>query len=165
MATAHVLNVTTAHHAVSASSVTVLAATPAPPAAKADTKLVVTFKKSYARGAKVKGSIKVKESAAGSATGKVVVKRGTKVVGKGTLKNGKVVLTITKPLEVAGCPVRFTAVSVSGIAKEAGGYPYFIQFICREVFDVVLQQPDPSHPQPIPIEAIQRKRGVFWGLR
>lgn len=83
-----------------ATAVSVLAATPAPPAAKAETKLVVKFKKSYAKGAKVTGSIKVKESAAGSPTGKVVVKRGTKVVGKGKLKNGKVVITITKPLKV-----------------------------------------------------------------
>ncbi len=64
---------------------------------------------------------------------------------------------ITKPLDAADCPVRFTEGSVSAIAAEAGGYPYFIQFFCREVFDAILQQADPARPQPIPIEAIQRK--------
>ncbi len=80
-------------------SVSVLAATPAPTVTKAATKVVVKFKKSYAKGAKIKGSIKIKESASGKASGKVVITRGSKVVGKGRLKNGKVVVTITKPLK------------------------------------------------------------------
>ena len=80
--------------------VTVLAATPAPaPVAKATTKLVETYKSAYAKGAVVKGKVKVKESAAGAATGKVVIKRGTKVVGKGKVKNGVAVITLTKPLK------------------------------------------------------------------
>ena len=47
----------------------------------------------------VKGKVKVKESATGAATGKVVIKRGKKTVGKGTVKNGKVVIKLTKPLK------------------------------------------------------------------
>jgi ABC-type phosphate transport system substrate-binding protein len=77
--------------------VTVLAATPAPPATtKARTTLKETYKKSYAKGATVKGKVKVTESATGAATGKVVVKRGTKTVGKGTVKNGVVTIKLTK---------------------------------------------------------------------
>ncbi|WP_210649388.1 Ig-like domain repeat protein [Nocardioides sp. SYSU D00065] len=75
--------------------VTVRAAAPAP-AAKAKTKLSETFKKSYAKGAAIKGKIKVKESAAGKATGKVVVKLGKKTVGKGTVKNGVASVKLTK---------------------------------------------------------------------
>lgn len=75
--------------------VTVLAATPVVvPAAKAATKLKEKFKPAYAKGAAVKGKILVKESAAGAATGKVTVKRGSKVVGKGTVKNGVVTIKL-----------------------------------------------------------------------
>lgn len=81
-----------------ATAVNVVATTPAP-AAKATTKVVSTFKKSYAKGARIKGTITIKESAAGSATGKVTVKLGKKTVGKGTLKKGKVTITLTKPLK------------------------------------------------------------------
>ncbi|RYC05707.1 Ig-like domain repeat protein [Nocardioides zhouii] len=78
--------------------VTVAAAAPAP-AAKAKTTLKETYKASYAKGAVVKGKVKVKESATGAATGKVVIKRGTKTVGKGTVKNGVVVIKLTKTLK------------------------------------------------------------------
>lgn len=76
-------------------SVDVLPTTPAPLVpAKAATKLAEKFKRSYAPGTVVKGKVLVKESAAGGATGRIVVKRGTKVVGKGTVKNGSVVLRL-----------------------------------------------------------------------
>lgn len=81
-----------------ATPVTVLAATPAP-ATKASTKLSETYKASYAKGAVIKGKVKVKESATGAATGKVVIKLGTKTVGKGTVKNGVAVIKLTKPLK------------------------------------------------------------------
>ncbi|MCF6377906.1 Ig-like domain repeat protein [Nocardioides KLBMP 9356] len=81
----------------SATAVTVAASTPAPPVVvKAKTVLKETYKTSYAKGATVKGKVKVTESAAGAATGKVVVKRGTKTVGKGTVKNGVVTITLKK---------------------------------------------------------------------
>jgi ABC-type phosphate transport system substrate-binding protein len=79
--------------------VTVSAATPPAPVVKAATKLAETFKKAYAKGASVKGKILVKESAAGSATGKVVIRSGAKVLGKGTVKNGVAVVKLTKPLK------------------------------------------------------------------
>ena len=65
---------------------------------------------------------------------------------------------ITKPLDVAGCPVRFGEPSIEIIIGLAGGYPYFIQFICREVFDVFIQQLI-SHEEVsgVPVESIQRK--------
>ena len=42
---------------------------------------------------------------------------------------------ITIPVKKAGCPVTFTEQTVDTIIKMSGGYPYFIQFICREIFD------------------------------
>lgn len=81
-----------------ATPVTVLAAAPAP-AVKAATTLAETFKAKYAKGAVIKGKVKVKESATGAAAGKVVIKLGKQVVGKGTVKNGVAVVKLTKPLK------------------------------------------------------------------
>jgi hypothetical protein len=65
---------------------------------------------------------------------------------------------ILTPIKIAGCPIVFTDQSVLSIWEESGGYPYFIQFICREVFDVFIQHLDgDSDPPLVPIEPIQRK--------
>ena len=64
---------------------------------------------------------------------------------------------ITKPLNVAECPVRFTERSIEIVIEQAGGYPYFIQFFCREVFDIVVQQiADDAHVS-VAVAPIQRK--------
>jgi len=47
---------------------------------------------------------------------------------------------ILKPIQKAICPVRFTKNAIEEIIKCSGGYPYFIQFICKEAFDIYLQQ-------------------------
>ena len=64
---------------------------------------------------------------------------------------------ITKPLDVAGCPVRFTEPSIKTVVQTASGYPYFIQFICREVFDVFIQQMTDDEDVRVPVESIQQK--------
>lgn len=64
---------------------------------------------------------------------------------------------ILKPIEIAECPIRFTPQSVEIISHESGGYPYFIQFICREVFDVFIRQHADDEQPSVPVEAIQRK--------
>jgi hypothetical protein len=64
---------------------------------------------------------------------------------------------ILKPIEVAECPIHFSTDSVETICHESGGYPYFIQFICREVFDVFIQQHSKEEPRIVPVDAIQRK--------
>ena len=86
-------------YSASESAPTAVTVSAAAPVAKATTKLVETYKSTYAKGAVVKGKIKVKESATGAATGKVVIKLGTKTVGKGRVKNGVAVITLTKPLK------------------------------------------------------------------
>ena len=46
---------------------------------------------------------------------------------------------IRKPIAVAGSPVKLTDESVEHIVRMAGGYPYFIQFICKETYDAFIQ--------------------------
>ncbi len=64
---------------------------------------------------------------------------------------------ITKPLNVADCPVRFAEPSIEIVIEQAGGYPYFIQFFCREVFDIVIQQTSDVQRTHVAVEPIQRK--------
>jgi hypothetical protein len=66
---------------------------------------------------------------------------------------------ITRPIEDANCPVKFNPESVGVIVGRAGGYPYFIQFICREVYDafLVLQQQGADTPYSVPLDAITLK--------
>jgi hypothetical protein len=64
---------------------------------------------------------------------------------------------ILKPIALANCPISFSGDSVQTISLESGGYPYFIQFICREVFDVFIQQLGNDEPGGVPVQAIQRK--------
>lgn len=65
---------------------------------------------------------------------------------------------IVKPIEDANCPVKFTEPSVEVISNLSGGYPYFIQFICREAFDLWIQQQGHGREATaIPADAIRRK--------
>jgi hypothetical protein len=65
---------------------------------------------------------------------------------------------IVKPIEHSQCPVRFNAESVKVVSDQSGGYPYFIQFICREVYDAFIQsQRDTGEPQPVPMDGITQK--------
>lgn len=47
---------------------------------------------------------------------------------------------IENPIKKIGCPVIFSDFGISEIIKYSSGYPYFIQFFCRESFDLILQQ-------------------------
>jgi hypothetical protein len=65
---------------------------------------------------------------------------------------------ILRPIEKAGCPVSFTLESVATVSEQSGGYPYFIQFICREVYDSFIQQiMAQGEPSAVPLDAITRK--------
>ena len=62
---------------------------------------------------------------------------------------------IVRPIQEDGCPIRFTEQSIRQIEKHSGGYPYFIQFICREAFDVFVSQLATGAENPsVPIDAI-----------
>lgn len=65
---------------------------------------------------------------------------------------------ILKPIEAADSALVFDDTSVETICDASGGYPYFIQFICREVFDASIQSVKASGaPTPVPLDAITRK--------
>lgn len=64
---------------------------------------------------------------------------------------------IVKPVEAAGCPVRLSDQSVDTISSMSAGYPYFIQFICREVYDAFLFKFDRGETASVPVEEIMQK--------
>lgn len=65
---------------------------------------------------------------------------------------------IIKPIEHQKCPISMTDESIKLIVKVSKGYPYFIQFICREVFDIFVQHHNAGkEPPKVPIEEILRK--------
>lgn len=64
---------------------------------------------------------------------------------------------ITKPVAQAQCPIQFSDESVETITRSSGGYPYFIQFICREVFDIFIQQRAAKQAASVPIREIEQK--------
>jgi len=57
-----------------------------------------------------------------------------------------------KPIEDAACPIKINKQSVDRIVELSGGYPYFIQFICREVYDAFVQG-----QTSVPVAEITRK--------
>ncbi len=59
---------------------------------------------------------------------------------------------IEEPLADSDCPVRMDGASIEAIVELSGGYPYFLQFISREVFDVFLQG-----QTTVPVSELTRK--------
>ncbi|MFI5453871.1 MAG: ATP-binding protein [Isosphaerales bacterium] len=69
---------------------------------------------------------------------------------------------IQKPIQDAKCPLPMGTKMINRIVNISGGYPYFIQFLGREVYDVVLQLMTRDGTQkagrfPVPFDQIIRK--------
>lgn len=64
---------------------------------------------------------------------------------------------ITKPIEDAKCPVSFAEPSIDLIVDYSGGYPYFIQFMCKEAYDSWIQLASEGKEASVPIKEIIRK--------
>jgi hypothetical protein len=47
---------------------------------------------------------------------------------------------ILTPVKASGCPIQLWKTEVARIIEISGGYPYFIQFVGREVFDIAIPQ-------------------------
>lgn len=47
---------------------------------------------------------------------------------------------ILKPIQMDNCPVSFDEDGIREIIRLTNGYPYFIQFFCKEIYDMYLQQ-------------------------
>lgn len=55
------------------------------------------------------------------------------------------------------CPITFSDPTVKSIIDRTAGYPYFIQFFCREVFDVWISKIRRGEVPTVPIADIVRK--------
>jgi hypothetical protein len=65
---------------------------------------------------------------------------------------------ILKPIEKDECPLKLSSESVNHIWEVTRGYPYFIQYVCREVYDIWVQAIDAGQPpKRVPTELIMRK--------
>ena len=64
---------------------------------------------------------------------------------------------ITKPTQSEASPLEFEDNEVAVIVTLSGGYPYFIQFICKEYFDVCLTKLDADEHPSVPVHAIEAK--------
>ncbi|MEE3753415.1 hypothetical protein [Mycobacterium intracellulare] len=80
-----------------------------------------------------------------------------RVVTLGRLERSDAREAIIKPLDTASCPIRFRDETIEDICQRSGGYPYFIQFICREVFDVWISQMSMGKDPTVHIDAIQAR--------
>jgi|ERR1700730_1845119 len=64
---------------------------------------------------------------------------------------------ILRPIQDSNCPIRFTPESIQTIFHSSGGYPYFIQFMCKETYDRFIQQIAAQEPPQVPVVEIIRK--------
>ncbi len=64
---------------------------------------------------------------------------------------------ILKPIKSRRASIRFTEETVNAVVKMSGGYPYLIQFICREVYDAFSGRLDRGEQADVPVEEIERK--------
>ena len=65
---------------------------------------------------------------------------------------------IREGIKKAGCPIDLSPKSVQTIWEFTKGYPYFVQYVCREVFDIWVQASEMGkEPPPVPLEDITRK--------
>jgi hypothetical protein len=51
------------------------------------------------------------------------------------LDNASAKQAIEKPIEISNSRLRFHQITIDRIIAMSDGYPYFIQFLCKEVFD------------------------------
>jgi len=74
---------------------------------------------------------------------------------------------ILRPIEAKQRPIQLDEKSVHAIVHSAGGYPYFIQFICRAVYDSFLSNYQRTQRYgSVPIADIMRKLdGDFFAGR
>lgn len=56
-------------------------------------------------------------------------------------------------MPIKAYPMSFTEAGLSRIVEVSGGYPYFIQFICRELFDLLLRNETLDEPRFLSIVA------------
>ncbi|MGE0480143.1 MAG: AAA family ATPase [Phycisphaerae bacterium] len=75
------------------------------------------------------------------------------------LSHDDTIEAIRRPVQrEKGFPIEFSSDTLTRIWSVTKGYPYFVQFVCREVFDVWVQSLNSGQPAlPVPMHAILRK--------
>ena len=63
---------------------------------------------------------------------------------------------ILKPIEATES-VKLADESVDTVITKSGGYPYFIQFICKEVYDAFIRRWDKGERGRVPVREIEKK--------
>ena len=83
----------------------------------------------------------------------------------GKLNKKEAKQAITKPTEEENNEFKFNNKTVEKIVELSDGYPYFIQYFCKEVFDVFLQQAKSDKNFSVPVTEILAKldRDFFSG--
>jgi hypothetical protein len=81
------------------------------------------------------------------------------IIFLGPLSQKETTEAIRKPIEQEGCPIDILPKSIKTIWGFTRGYPYFVQYVCREVFDVWVQALEigKKKPPPVPLDEITRK--------
>ena len=80
------------------------------------------------------------------------------VIQLGPLSEDGTQQAIERPVVQRECPINFEPESVRLIWNVTKGYPYFIQYVCREAFDVWVQDVAAGKEfQKIPVHEIVRK--------
>jgi hypothetical protein len=64
---------------------------------------------------------------------------------------------IVRPVLDNKCPLQFTESTINSVMRESAGYPYFIQFFCREAFDVWISKIQAGEIASVPVTDIIRK--------
>ena len=64
---------------------------------------------------------------------------------------------VMRPISRAGSRLPLSEESADAIVKLSGGYPYFIQFICKQVYDAFIHRLDRGQTARVPVREIQEK--------
>ncbi len=79
-----------------------------------------------------------------------------RVVFLGRLTEGASRDAILKPMEKSQCAIHLTEEGIGFILSASAGYPYFIQFICREIYDILLHQRNAGRELSVFIDGVIR---------
>jgi hypothetical protein len=64
---------------------------------------------------------------------------------------------IVTPTMISDCPIRFSHAAIEKIIELSGGYPYFIQFLCKEVYDAWISKFAGGEVPSVPENELLRK--------
>ncbi|MGH7013422.1 MAG: AAA family ATPase [Stellaceae bacterium] len=64
---------------------------------------------------------------------------------------------IEKPIELTKSPLKFAGGTIKKIVEMSAGYPYFIQFVCKEVFDAWIGKISSGEAASVPMTQIEEK--------